>query len=195
MLYLNSDLFFAQGDNRKCYLHPDDNNLCIKILHNKIHLKVNQRESAYYKFLIKKNISWDNIAQFYGDIETNFGNGIIFEFIRDYDGKVSKTLDHYFIQNNALSIKIAHLVEELKFKLYEDGVVFRDFIAKNIVVKNTALNTYKLVMIDGIGHNDFIPLVTLSKNFARKKIIRQWNKKRSKWFDHYKNIKHIITDF
>ncbi len=194
MLELNSKLFFAEGDDRKCYVHPEDDKLCIKILHDNIDYKVQKREVAYYNLLKKKKISWDMLSKYYGEIDTNFGRGVVFEFIRDYDGDVSKTLDFYFSKEDKLSIELAYKLEKLKNYLYEEGIVFRDLITQNIVVKKESNYKYKLVVIDGIGHNDFFPFVNYGKYFARRKIVRQWNRKRAKWFDKYKSIKGIITD-
>ena len=48
---------------------------------------------AEYRFLINGNS--DFISHFYSVISTNMGNGLIYELIRDYDGKISLTLNEY----------------------------------------------------------------------------------------------------
>jgi len=194
MINLKNEHFFAQGDNQKCYMHPDNSNLCIKVLRDDIDKKVHNREISYYKLLDKQDISWKHIARLYSVVDTNFGRGTVFEFVRDFDNEVSKTLDYYFMKNDELSLELAKNVEELKKYLYDEAIVFRDLITKNIVVKFETKNTYKLVIVDGLGHNDFFPFIKYSKKLARGKITRQWNRKRSKWFDEYENIKGIITD-
>ncbi len=194
MIILEDKHFFAQGDNQKCYVHPKNDDLCIKVLQKHVNVKVQKREITYYKILKKKNISWEHIAQLDSVIKTNLGDGIVFEFIKDFNGDVSKTLDYYFLENTELSVQLAKEVEKLKQFLFDEAVVFRDLITKNIVVKFDSDTKYKLVIIDGLGHNDLFPFVNYSKKMARQKIVRQWNRKRSKWFDKYENIKGIITD-
>ncbi len=44
---LNDDLFIGEGMGRKCYIHPDDKDLCIKIP-SKRGKRSSQREINYW---------------------------------------------------------------------------------------------------------------------------------------------------
>lgn len=32
MMILSEDLFVGEGAHKKCYIHPEDSNLCVKVL-------------------------------------------------------------------------------------------------------------------------------------------------------------------
>ncbi|WP_321416500.1 YrbL family protein [uncultured Desulfobacter sp.] len=83
------------GVHRKCYIHPENADQCIKIVYRGGQAET-IREQKYYRYLSQKGISWEMLAQFHGNIETNFGTGAVFDLVRDYDGSISKTLDTYF---------------------------------------------------------------------------------------------------
>jgi len=94
-LILPADLLLAIGNNRRCYYHPDDRNLCVKVVHPDIGEKVNNREKKYYQLLQKRDISWDRLARYQGAVATDQGEGLVFDVVRDYDGSIAKTVDHY----------------------------------------------------------------------------------------------------
>ena len=52
----------------------------------------------------------------------------------------------------------------------------RDLSENNILVQYFNKNPYLLVVIDSLGHNEFIPTFTLSKTLSRMKIERRWKK-------------------
>ena len=86
-------------------------------------------------------------------------------------------------------------IEELKSYLYSEAIIFRDLITLNILLQRRDDNTYHPVVIDGIGHNDFIPLCNYSLTMSRKKIVRTWNRKKSKWFDKYESIRDDVLEY
>ena len=97
MLKLEPSALFGRGLRRECYFHPEDETKCIKIVVDGDH-KETVREQSYYRLLEKRNISWRMLARFYGNVETNRGEGAVFELIRDYNGEVSKTLGASFFR-------------------------------------------------------------------------------------------------
>ena len=126
----------------------------------------------------KSNIDWTHLAKFYGECETNLGVGLIFELIKDYDGTVAKTLNEYF-RSNFINFKDPYLKAQLsilKQFLLKQCVVVRDLSENNILVQYFNKDPYLLVVIDGLGHNEFIPIFTLSKTLSRMKIERRWKK-------------------
>lgn len=195
-LDLTDDLLMASGDNRRCYYHPDDESKCIKVLHSHVAEKVNLREKAYYEVLQKRGISWDRLARYFGAESTNYGQGLVFELIRDHDGAISRTLDYYLkLDDKNLNEQIIGQIEELKRYFWKHAIVFRDLITLNVLVRKNTDNDYHLIVIDGIGHNDALPICNFSYSYARKKIKRIWNRKKSKWFDHYPQLKGQVFDY
>jgi len=170
-----SDLI-ASGTNRACYIHPDDNEKCIKITISG-NDKETKREIAYYKFLQKKGISWEMLAQFYGTLETNLGDGEVVELIRDYDADVSKSLDYYFrnIQSQEEIQKFIDLLMQLKKYLYAEKIYVKDLNAVNVVYQKYNKNDGRVVVIDGLAHSNYIPFSREIESLTIKKIDKSWN--------------------
>ncbi len=55
-------------------------------------------------------------------------------------------------------------------------------------MKRLGFDEYRLVVIDGIGHNHFIPLASYSKAFGRKKLVRVWNRRYQQWYVSFPGI-------
>jgi len=193
---LNSEGLISSGSNRRCFLHPENADLCIKVLHENSPVKTQTRELRYFKSLERRKISWSMVARLTDIVQTNLGRGVVFELVRDFDGQVSKTLDHYLRRNDERINKvIVSKIEELKAYLLEEAIIFRDLITLNIVLRRTDQNTFAPVVVDGIGHNDFIPICNYSTEMSRKKIMRTWNRKKDKWFDQYSSIKDQVCAY
>ncbi len=194
VLKLTDDLLISSGDNRSCYYHPHDRDKCIKVLHKDTPEKVNNREKKYYEILQRRGISWERLARYHGAEQTDQGEGLVFELVRDYDGTISKTLDYYLKLNDAdMNDDIVRQIELIKQYFLTESIVFRDLITLNFLMQKTSEDKYHLIIIDGIGHNDALPLCNHSKSIARKKIKRIWNRKKAKWFDPYPLIKDRVS--
>ena len=70
MLTLKSSSLIGKGLRRECYFHPEDETKCIKVIVAGDH-KETLREQSYYRLLEKRHISWEMLARFYGNVETN----------------------------------------------------------------------------------------------------------------------------
>ena len=112
MLKLESSALLGRGLRRECYFHPEDENKCIKVVVAGDH-KETVREQSYYRLLERRNIAWRMLARFYGNVETNLGEGAVFELIRDYNGEVSKTLVHYFSAHNTNDLNDQYLYHKV----------------------------------------------------------------------------------
>ncbi|PHO16786.1 hypothetical protein CPU12_13860, partial [Malaciobacter molluscorum LMG 25693] len=84
MILLNNIEAIGKGTNRLCFIHPQDENKCIKITYSN-DFSESLKEIKYYKFLQKKNISWKFLVKYYGSVETSLGKGEIFDLVRDYN--------------------------------------------------------------------------------------------------------------
>ncbi len=182
MLTLNDSLYFAEGYVRKCYLHPDDNNLCVKIPHKNQNerqrgiCKSIQREKNYYKSLIKRGIAWDHLCQYHGDIETNLGLGSVYEIIRDHNGEIAQNLEQYlsqadFFQNHESEL-VKALQELLKYML-ENKILTTSLRPRNIVLDPVPDN-FKLSLIDDIGNSEWLKVSELTSGLQVRKIKRKW---------------------
>ena len=189
MIELTDDLLISQGRNRKCFLHPEDHLRCIKVLHDNSPIKTQIRENRYFKHLSKRSIDWYMVTPLLELVPTNRGIGAVFELVRDHDGQISKTLDYYLrLKDPELDTFVIREIENLKNYLWSEGIIFRDLNPLNILVQQLEKSNYRLMVVDGIGHNDFLPISNFSLYLSRNKIKRTWNRKMYRWFGQYENI-------
>lgn len=187
MLRLKDSHYFAKGYTRLCYIHPDDTGLCIKIpleekgdrkRRNKGILKAIKRENDYYKRLAKRNICWDHLSKYLGDIDTNLGRGSVYQLIRDKQGEIPKTLEYYlqspeFIFKNEDSI--INALKTLLDYMIENAISTTSLFPRNLVL-DTTCTPLKLTIIDDIGNTEFIRFSELSNRLMKSKINRKWQK-------------------
>jgi len=176
MIKLDKQYLIASGTNRACYIHPTDEQKCIKITISGNHKETN-REANYYKYLQKKDVSWDMLAKFYGFVETDIGKGEVVELIRNYDLDISKSLDHYFrkIKSQQDINFFLNLLVKLKKYLYKEKIYIKDLNAVNIVYQKYNQTDGRLVIIDGLAHSNYIPFARSIDSITTKKIDKSWN--------------------
>lgn len=171
--------YISRGLHRKCYHHPEDANKCIKVNYNDGAEEETNREIAYYKHLIKRNVSFDALAKYYGPVSTNYGNGHIFELIRDYNGETAIPLEKYLANKSLTEKYFDQLVtglKELKSALLKDRIITMTIKSKNILFQHLSDTNSRLVIIDNIGNSTFIPIANYIPCFAKSKIERTWQR-------------------
>jgi hypothetical protein len=165
----------GRGLHRDCYRHPQNKNLCIKIVvHGNAQV---QREKRYYRHLEKRGISWDMIPMFHGDIETNLGRGSVFDLVSDHDGSVSKTLEYYLSSNKITEAHyngLSNALYLLKDYLLQQHIITMTLKPYNVSCKKMKSGSFRLFIVDNLGTSDFIPICNYSKYLAKKKILRKW---------------------
>lgn len=191
---LDENQLMGFGKHHRCYRHPGDNSLCIKVLQPDRHSKVLRREISYYSHLTKRNIDWRHIARFHGEVKTQLGVGAVFERVRNADGSTASSLSQMLkagtppLDPAALAAEINRMMQNI----YRQAIVLSDFNLRNLLWQVKADATHRLVIVDGIGHNDFIPLCEVIPRFAQRKIVRTWNRNLELWFGDYPEIYRCI---
>ncbi len=172
------------GRHRKCYVHPEDDNYCVKIAYNS-NPKEDKREQAYYRHLQKRGISWEMMPRSHGFQETNFGVGSVFDLIRDSDGSVSKTLMFYLKSERTEkdNKELSQALFRLKEYLLSQNILTMTLKSKNIVYQKRENGSRCLVIVDNIGYSDLIPLCAYVPFFGRRKILRKWDKFMADYLD------------
>lgn len=179
LIQLTEKDYISKGLHRKCYHHPDDPNKCIKVNYNDGAEEETNREIAYYQHLIKRKISWDVLAKYYGPVATNFGQGHVFELIRDYDGKIATPLEKYLNDEQLTQQYYSALVvslKALKTALLKDRIITMTIKSKNILFQHLSSEKNRLIIIDNIGNSTFIPIANYVGFFAKAKIERTWQR-------------------
>lgn len=187
MLKLDKSDFVGKGLHRECYRHPDNKALCVKVVVTGNDDET-RREKKYYRHLKKRNVSWEMIPEYHGDVETNLGTGSVFDLVVDHDGAVAKTLEYYLTSNEkteAHNTGLQQALAALKEYLLAHQIITMTLKPKNIVYPQSGAAEPRLVVIDNIGNSDFIPVCNYSKYFARRKILRKWDKFEKLMLDAY----------
>ena len=190
MVNVEKSGLLGTGHHRECYRHPENNNLCIKIVVSG-NDKECKRERKYYSYLEKRGTSWNVIPRYYGDIETNLGSGSVFDLVLDHDGTVSKSLKYYLSPDNKAEADYSRLSDSLcllKDNLFQQQIITMTLDPKNILCKKLASGSFQLIVIDNIGNSVLIPICNVSSYFTRKKILRKWKRFEDRLLSRYKHI-------
>jgi hypothetical protein len=171
MIYLNSDSFIGKGAHKKCYVHPSNELLCIKISRRYAE-KIVEKEIKYYRYLQKKGIDSPIISNYHGSVETNYGKGYVFDLVRDFDGSISKSVDFY-VNNKKIHPCLIKAFQNFERNMEKDLLITRKLKERNLLYKKLNEKSGEIVLIDDIGPSELIPVGLYSSFFAKKKIRRK----------------------
>ena len=122
MIDLSGSTPFAEGGNRKCFIHPAQSDRCLKVVHPGLLEKIIKNKPWYKKFRSKDSFDdnlreqeaykqkalmvdnpeiWKHLAQWYGMVETNIGMASETELIKN-NGQIAETLENYLFQTDLL---------------------------------------------------------------------------------------------
>lgn len=177
IIQLDDSLLYGQGSHKKCFLHPHNKNLCIKIAYNEGGQKDLIREINYIDVLKRRHKDYSILPKYFGKVNTNLGTGYVFEIIRDYNNGRTQTLEDFITDLNLFSQNyslIVRLLKELKEKLYKNEIITMVLFPKNILFQKTDENTYRVRIVNDMGSAVLIPLEYHFKYFAHTKILRRW---------------------
>lgn len=192
---LDDGLLLGEGTKRKCFMHPEDSGICIKIVSERGRRSA-VREIRYLKKLHQRGKSLAHIADFRGTIQTNLGVGDLYEIVRDFDGKVSKNIGYYLnLGDQGMTSKIVSAIEDLRVYLSQNLILFSDVRSDNLLVKRYSDGTVKLIIIDGIGDNNQIQIVDYFRPLVLRRCIRKWNNFRSGIARRFPQVAEHINPF
>lgn len=177
IIQLDDSLLYGQGSHKKCFLHPHNKNLCIKIAYNEGGQKDLIREINYIDVLKRRHKDYSILPKYFGKVNTNLGTGYVFEIIRDYNNGRTQTLEDFITDLNLFSQNyslIVSLLKELKEKLYKNEIITMVLFPENILFQKTDENNYRVRIVNDMGSAVLIPLEYHFKYFAHTKILRRW---------------------
>jgi hypothetical protein len=195
IIILNDEFFIGEGRNRKCYIHPLDKNLCIKVSSKKGKRSA-KREINYFKRLHRRGKSFEMISDYVGMINTNIGEGDLYELVRDYDGTISRNLEYYLaLDNKNITAKMVELVEDLRQYLINEYILISDLDLDNILIQKESENNFKLIVIDGIGDNNQISFLEYFKPLGTKRSIKKWGIFKMRIIKEFPNLEKSIKEY
>ena len=189
MIVLKDENFIGKGNERACYVHPEDCNKAIKITYennNRKESKQTKLEVKYYKELEKRKMTnFKHLPKYFGEVETDKGRGFVVELVRDYNGEVSKTFEFYLKQNGVF--RYQKELETYKQYFLDNYIIFNyGMMPKNILLRKNSETDFDLVLIDGLGDVTYFTFLNKIKYLARRRINRRWDKFVKKYLEKYK---------
>ena len=191
MIDLSGSTPFAEGGNRKCFIHPAQSDRCLKVVHPGLLEEIIKNKPWYKKFRSKDSFDdnlreqeaykqkalmvdnpeiWKHLAQWYGMVETNIGMASETELIKN-NGQIAETLENYLFSNGLTNeIKIA--INEFHQWLRDNLILTKNLIPHNLVIKNDK-DEMIIKIIDGLGSQAFVPLPNHSTFFAKRYVERR----------------------
>lgn len=195
-ILLNDSLFIGEGGSRKCYIHPYEKDLCIKVTKKESDKRSVKREVDYFKRLQKRGKSFDMISKYFHKVQTDQGEGEIYELVRDYNGEISKDLKYYLnLKDESITQQVIKRVEDLRVYLRDENIRFSDLCSHNILLKKINEKEYTLIIIDGVGDNNQVPLLEYFPFLGIKRSIRKWEKFRLELIEEFGCNKEDIKQF
>ena len=182
---------FAEGGNRKCFIHPDKPDRCLKVIHPGLLQKIRNNKPWYKRFRSLKSFDdnlreevaykqkalrssnpkiWKHLAKWYGKTETSLGIASETELIKN-DNQIAETLESYLFKNG-LTDEIKDSIENFHHWLRNNLVLTKNLIPHNLVLKKEN-NSLNIKIIDGLGSQAFIPFPSYSKFFAKRYVERR----------------------
>ncbi len=183
---------FAIGGTRRCYVHPEDATRCIKVLRSDRtpqrrreqarglrrlrglrHWDDQLKEVNAYRELMQRHGSmlWKHVPEYFGTIETDMGIGIETKVFRDFDGRFPLNLEERVPRGTDQSLERA--IDEFKVWLRAELVLTRNLLPHNIIAVRESEQSCRLVIVDGIGNSEWIPISGWIRAVARQKIERK----------------------
>ena len=182
---------FAEGGNRKCFIHPAQSDRCLKVIHPGLLKKIIKNKPWYKKLRSKDSFDdnlreqeaykqkaltannpevWKHLAKWYGMVETSLGMASETELIKNNE-KVAETLESYLFANG-LTDEIKLAINQFHKWLRENLILTKNLIPHNLVIKKEN-GEIIIKIIDGLGSQAFIPLPNHSNFFAKRYVERR----------------------
>lgn len=166
----------GKGRERACYVHPEDPRRAIKIPFGS-EMQQTRRDIKFYRRLKKRGLKQlHHVPAFHGWAETNLGEGIVVDLIRNYDGEISAPLNWYLAQGVPIE-EFAPYLEELKESFLQNLIIFNhDMTIGNLLVQKSSAASAQLIAIDGLGDTVAIDWLDNIPWLVRRKIRRRWKR-------------------
>lgn len=166
----------GRGNERVCYQNPDDPSRCVKVS-RKEKSKQSQREIRYFQYLVKRQVAFTHIPRFYSVIQTDRYLGLEQERVLDSQGKQPPDLYHYLCQplSNKQQREFWLAMDMLKDYLIRYNIIPCDLVMSNMLVVE-GIDKTKVIMIDGFGGAEWIPIANYVRFLGKRKIERKWQK-------------------
>ncbi len=180
-LALTEELLIGVGEHKKVYVHPDDETLCVKVLHYGETDEDWQKELRYRRSRERRGLSSTLLTQYYGACPLEGGGiGHIFERVRDFDGQDSLSFQqHVDLNRSSPRIDFNAVITGMvtfRYLLFQEKIITSNMEPCNFSVQIVAPDFYRLRIMDNIGSPVLIPLLFYIDALALRHIKRYWRR-------------------
>lgn len=179
-IYLSPGDFIAKGSHKKCFQHPQDPTRCIKIPYNAPGETDLHREVHYLTRVLKQRAAQSGILpKYHGKVQTNLGEGHVFDLIRDFDGEISRSLAHALASESLLQTRfygLKNALVALRESMFKYQIISMAIYPENILLQRLNPYDFKLMYINDMGSGAFLPLEYYIPAAAHAKVTRRWNR-------------------
>jgi hypothetical protein len=182
------------GGTRLVFQHPAYEDRCIKVLRPErsgAARRARQRgwkrwrpaaafddqrkEIRAYRQLIARSRDidavWNFVPQYFGTVETDRGLGIVTRLFRNDDGSWPRNLEQRLPRG--LSAPLARGLTRFAEGVRHHAILTRDLLPHNLIVVSHADGEQQVIVVDGIGSADFLPVAEYWPAAARAKVARK----------------------
>jgi hypothetical protein len=179
------------GGTRYCFQHPGNRDRCIKVLRpdrtgaaRKLlrqdfkrwlpprFLDDQRKEIKAYAELQAQASErlWRHVPRYHGTVDTDMGIGIVTQLMRNADGSWPSNLRT--LLPSGMDAELAAGIEEFLTAVAELRILTRNLLAHNMIAVREAAG-YRVMVVDGIGNSELIPVSSWLDGFARRKTARK----------------------
>lgn len=191
---LDNDEPLFVGGTRRVFQHPDYADRCIKVLRSDRTGAARRAQKRGWKQLLPasafddqiKEIRayrqllastpdltpvWGHVPEYFGTVTTDCGIGIATRLYRNHDGSWPRNLEQ--LLPRGLTPALGDGIKTFARVMEQYRVLTRDLLPHNMIAVEHADGSVQVLVVDGIGSADFIPLAAFSQRAARAKVRRK----------------------
>lgn len=179
------------GGTRYCFQHPLYRDRCVKVLRpdrtgaaRRVtrqdykrwlparFLDDQRKEIAAYRALLPRasEALWRHLPRYHGTVATDMGTGIVTQLLRNADGSWPQNLQTLLPAGVDRELRAA--IEEFLDAVARLRILTRDLLPHNIIAVREHAG-YRVMLVDGIGNAEMIPLASWCGHFADRKTARK----------------------
>lgn len=181
MIVIDENLFVGRGTLRACYLHPQQDDLIIKVPlpTSSGGAEANRLEMKSYLQLRRSHGELAHISHCHGFVETDRGAGLTCDCIRDCDNSISKTIWDIVVYQEVCDIDyLREVAADFCNYLITGDIFLFDINLKNVVLQRMEDDSYRACAVDLKGpydNKEFLQLSSRLRFLGRKKLKRRTN--------------------
>ena len=177
---LSDSLFIGKGNERLCYIHPEDATKVIKIAHKHQNARnQNAIEAIYNDYLEKRGIDFSHLTRCYGWIDIGETQGLVFDRVINSDGSKLFSLSQSITEHILDLDYHKKLLKDLENYLQDNCIIFADVSLDNVMCAKQKDGSYKLIIVDGLGARRLGLKFWLYRHvmiYTKYKLKHQWKK-------------------